>query len=31
MQYQWAVVRRETALRCEPPGEMLKGAAPEDR
>ena len=28
MQYRWAVVRRETAFRCEPPGEMMTGAAP---
>jgi hypothetical protein len=30
-QYQWAVVRRETALRCELPGEMMPGAAPANR
>jgi hypothetical protein len=26
-QYQWAVVRREAALRCELPGEMMPGGA----
>jgi hypothetical protein len=30
-QYQWAVVRREAALRCELPGEMMPGAAPANR
>ena len=31
LQYEWAVVRRDTAFRCELPGEMMPGAAPEGR
>ena len=31
MQYQWAVVRSETAFQCELPGEMMLWAAPADR